>query len=49
MFKRLAENIDELSQKNNKVKLNEFNAEEMEPLIVVIITPLMMRVHEMVS
>ena len=29
MFKRLAENIDELSQKNNKVKLNEFNAEEM--------------------
>ena len=48
---KLGEKVKELreSDENMKAKLNEFNEEENEPLIVIVVTPLMMRVHETVS
>ena len=51
MFKKLSENLKKTLEEEPEMrhKLNLFNEEEMEPLILVVITPLMIRVHEMVS
>ena len=51
MFATLKENIEILKRSDNDYTflLNEFSDEENDPLVLVIITPLMKRVHRMVG
>ena len=50
MLTNLGEKVIELrySEKDTRANVNLFDEEENEPLIVVVVTPLMKRVHEMV-
>ena len=49
MCEVLKKYIEKTTDKGYSFKLNEFSEEEEEPLILVIITPLMKRIHEKVS
>ena len=49
MFKKFEENVENLKQNTEIViKMNLLNEQEMGPFILLVVTPLMMRVQERV-